>query len=150
MLMSTPSAATIDVLNSLLEAEVNSIFHFVGEGSPLLERAGEEVRRPLEQMGHHLDRHTQELAQLIRRLGGRPSNPPAPKAEDQYLSFLSLQFLLPKLVDAKQLMIQRYRNALQIVGTDAEVLGVLQRHLSEMEADLEVLKKTAAGVLSHR
>src|SRR5665213_189491 len=105
--MPTPSIAIIDALNSLLEAEVQSIFHFVGKNSPLLERAGAEVRQPLDEMVHHLDQHAQEVSHLIRHLGGRPSTPPAPKAEDQYLSFLSLRFLLPKLVDAKELMIQR-------------------------------------------
>ncbi|HZK82326.1 MAG TPA: hypothetical protein VFC46_14690 [Humisphaera sp.] len=148
--MPTPSIAIIDALNSLLEAEVQSIFHFVGKNSPLLERAGAEVRQPLDEMVHHLDQHAQEVSHLIRHLGGRPSTPPAPKAEDQYLSFLSLRFLLPKLVDAKELMIQRYQNALQVVAANSEVLEVLKRHIEEMEADLKVLKKTAAEVSSHR
>jgi len=58
--------------------------------------------------------------------------------------------LLPKLVDAKELMIQRYQNALQVVAANSEVLEVLKRHIEEMEADLKVLKKTAAEVSSHR
>jgi bacterioferritin (cytochrome b1) len=148
--MPTPSAAIIDALNSLLEAEIQSIFHFVGKNSPLLENAGAEVRQSLDEMVHHLDQHAEEVAQLIRHLGGKPSSPPAPKAEDQYLSYLSLRFLLPKLVDAKELMIQRYRNALQVVEANAEVLEVLKRHIAEMEVDLKVLRKTAAEVSSHR
>jgi len=148
--MPTPSAAIIDALNSLLEAEIQSIFHFVGKNSPLLESAGAEVRQPLDEMVHHLDQHAEEVAQLIRHLGGKPSSPPAPKAEDQYLSYLSLRFLLPKLVDAKELMIQRYHNALQVVEANAEVLEVLKRHIAEMEVDLKVLRKTAAEVSSHR
>src|SRR5271163_3890336 len=84
--MSTPSAAVIDALNSLLEAEANSIFHFVGAGSPYLDHAGPEIRQPLEEMRRHLDQHEAELSQLIRELGGEPSTPPKPRAEDQYLN----------------------------------------------------------------
>src|SRR6202167_2995136 len=127
--MSTPSAAVIDALNSLLEAEANSIFHFVGTGSPYLDHAGPEIRQPLEEMRKHLDQHERELSDLIRTLGGEPSTPPAPQAEDQYLSFLSLKFLLPKLVDAKELMIRRYENVLLAIDMDPQVTPVLRKHL---------------------
>src|SRR5580693_7973257 len=113
--MSTPSVAVIDALNSLLEAEANSIFHFVGAGSPYLDHAGPEIRQPLEDMRRHLDQHEAELSQLIRDLGGEPSTPPKPRAEDQFLDYLSLKFLLPKLVDAKRLMIERHQNVLRAI-----------------------------------
>jgi hypothetical protein len=143
--MSTPSAAVIDALNSLLEAEANSIFHFVGTGSPYLDHAGPEIRQPLEEMREHLDQHEEELSQLIRDLGGEPSTPPKPRAEDQYLNYLSLRFLLPKLVDAKQLMIQRYQNVLRAIDKDPKVTTLLQRHLEEMEIDLGRLREVAGG-----
>jgi Ferritin-like domain len=141
--MSTPSAAVIDALNSLLEAEANSIFHFVGAGSPYLDHAGPEIRQPLEEMRRHLDQHEQELSHLIRDLGGEPSTPPKPSAEDQYLNYLSLKFLLPKLVDAKQLMIQRYQNVLGAIDKDPKVTQILQKHLEEMEKDLGRLHEIA-------
>jgi hypothetical protein len=144
--MAPVSVAVIDALDSLLEAEANSIFHFVGAGSPLLAKAGAEVRQPLAEMSRHLDEHQKELMQLIRRLGKSPASPPAPKADDQYLSYLSLKFLLPKLVDAKQLMIQRYHNALETIAGNPQILEILERHIAEMELDLQVLKKTAADV----
>ena len=49
--------AVVDVLNSLLEAEQNSVFRFLGEGSPYLSRATAEIRRPLEQMVDTSHRH---------------------------------------------------------------------------------------------
>jgi hypothetical protein len=148
--MSTPSVAVIDALNSLLEAEANSIFNFVGAGSPYLKQASPEIRRSLEEMRRHLDQHERELADLIRHLGGEPSIPPVPPPEDQYLSFLSLRFLLPKLVEAKKLMIQRHENILRIVSGNAEVTQILQRHIAEMRADLEILRKSASELASHR
>jgi len=148
--MSTPSVATIDAINSLLEAEANSIFNFVGAGSPYLEQASPQTRRSLEEMRRHLDQHERELIELIHQLGGAPSIPPPPQAEDQYLSFLSLRFLLPKLVEAKELMIQRHENALRVVSGNPKVTQVLQRHIDEMRADLEILRKSTAELLAHR
>ena len=143
---STASAATLDALNSLLEAECNSIFHFVGAGSPYLTDASATVRQSLAVITRNLDSHTAELTHLIRHLGGLPATPRKPRAEDQYLSFLSLKFLLPKLVDAKKLMIDRYESALRAVQPIAEVRDLLLSHLESMRVDLEILKKTAAEV----
>ncbi|MDB5172754.1 MAG: hypothetical protein JWO87_2202 [Phycisphaerales bacterium] len=144
--MQSPSVAVIDALNSLVEAEAGSIFRFVGEGSPYLGRAGAEIRRPLQEMVERNDRHAAELAALIHNLGGEPAEPSTVRAEDQYLSYLSLKFLLPKLVDAMALMIQRYENAMRVVEGQPETRQVLERHLQEMRADLDVLKKAAGDV----
>jgi hypothetical protein len=144
--MTTPSVAVIDALNSLLEAEVNSIFHFVGEGSPYLKNATPEMRRELESMRQHLDQHERDLADLIRRLGGPPSHPPKPDPDEQFLAYLSLKFLLPKLVDAKQLMIDRYEHARGVVAGNADAIRMLETHLAEMRADLTALKRVAAEV----
>ena len=99
----TPAAApvaVVDALNALLEAEQNSIFRFMGEGSPYLTRATVEIRRPLQQMMDTSYRHCGQLYALIEHLGGDP-RPRGLQQEEQYLAFLSLKFLLPKLVDAK-------------------------------------------------
>jgi hypothetical protein len=133
----------IDALNSLLEAEANSIFNFVGTGSPYLDHAGPEIRQPLEEMRKHLDQHERELSDLIRTLGGEASSPPAPQAEEQYLSYLSLKFLLPKLVDAKELMIRRYENVLRAIDKNPQITPLLRRHLAEMEVDLATLRRIA-------
>ena len=58
------------------------------------------------------DRHAGELADLIESPRRRPRARVGLSREEQYLAFLSLKFLLPKLVDEKQLTIQRYENAL--------------------------------------
>ena len=48
--MSMPSRRRRRRLNSLLEAELNSVFRFMGEGSPYLSRATADVRAPLQEM----------------------------------------------------------------------------------------------------
>jgi hypothetical protein len=148
-----PSApvAVIDALNSLLEAELSSIFRFMGEGSPYLSRASAEVKRPLNEMVQTNARHVADLSGLIESLGGFPV-PRSIRPEEQYLSFLSLKFLLPKLVDAKRLTIERYENTLKAVekapNAPPEVIDVLNRHLAEHRAQLGVLEKAAAAVLA--
>src|SRR5947209_7667202 len=93
-----PSApvAVIDALNSLLEAELNSVFRFMGEGSPYLSRAAAEVRRPLAQMVASNQHNVENLGAIIEALGG-VAVPRSIDPEEQYLAFLSLKFLLPKL-----------------------------------------------------
>jgi hypothetical protein len=140
--------AVVDALNSLLESCQNSIFRFMGEGSPYLSRATVEVRRPLQQMVDTSGRQCAELHALIEALGGDP-RPRGLEPEEQYLAFLSLKFLLPKLADAKRLTIQRYENTLKSLGkANGDVTAVLERHLAEHRSELTVLEKATQHVLA--
>src|SRR3712207_4700823 len=105
-MLSVP-VAVVDALNSLLEAAQASIFRSVEEGSPYLTRAGTDVRGPIHEIFENGFRRYGELFAVVESLGGSPP-PLAPPAGDQYLAYLSLKFLLPKLVEAKELVIQRY------------------------------------------
>jgi hypothetical protein len=141
--------AVIDALSSLLEAELNSIFRFMGEGSPYLSRATVEVRRPLQEMVLAEKRRARELADLIDSLGSVPTPVVGIRRDEQYLAFLSLKFLLPKLVGEKRLHIERYENAvkgLQQAKASREVESLLQSHLTEMRSELSALEAAAAHV----
>jgi hypothetical protein len=71
------------------------------------------------------------------------------RPEEQYLAFLSLKFLLPKLVDEKGLIIRRYENALRsLADAPPEVTRVLRAHMAEHKAHQEVLRKAAADVIA--
>jgi hypothetical protein len=142
--MPAAPAQVIDALNGLLEAEVNNVFRSVAEGSPYLNRATAEVRRPLSEIGQLSRKHAQELANLIDSLGGVPVARQLPRTEDQYLAYLSLKFLLPKLVTEEELLLQRYENARRAIGQGfSQVLAELDRILSEQRQYLDVLKKAA-------
>lgn len=136
--------AVIDALNGLLEAELNSVFRFMEEGSPYLSRATVEVKRPLEAMVQTNQRHAAELSDLIESLGGYPV-PRSLRPEEQYLAFLSLKFLLPKLANEKRFTIERYENALAAIGKNAppQVLALLRSHIATHRRDLDVLDKAA-------
>src|SRR5512132_919185 len=147
--MPTAPVAVVDTLNSLLEAEQGSVFRFMGEGSPYLSRATADVRRPLQQMVEANQRHVAALGMMIERLGGYPVPRPL-RAEEQYLAFLSLKFLLPKLVDEKNLIVRRYDNALRALPADVspEVTRLLRTIQSEHKAHADVLKKSADEVIA--
>jgi len=76
-LMASP-VAVLDALNSLLEAEQNSIFRFMGEGSPYLNRASAETRRPLQQMPHVNHRRRARILDC-QRIISFPSFSPSPQ-----------------------------------------------------------------------
>ena len=144
----TTPVAVVDALNALLEAEQNAIIRFMGEGSPYLSRATVEVRRPIQEMVRSSDRHMGELYWMIERLGGTP-RPRGLQPEEQYLAFLSLKFLLPKLVDEKGLIIRRYENVLRALSdAPPEVTNMLRAHVAEHKAHQEILRKAAADVIA--
>src|SRR3954464_2198259 len=67
--------AVVDLLTSLLEAELGSIFRFMGEGSPYLSRATVEVRRPLQEMVLAERRRAADLAALAEAITGASPSP---------------------------------------------------------------------------
>jgi len=146
--MPSPPVAVVDALNSLLEAEQSSVFRFMGEGSPYLSRATADVKRPLQEMVHANARHVATLAGMVQALGGDVP-PRSVRPEEQYLAFLSLKFLLPKLVDEKVLILQRYENVLrQIPDAPPEVIELLEQHQGECREQLEKLKKASEDVIA--
>jgi hypothetical protein len=142
----TVPQAVVDALNALLEAEQDSLFRFMAEGSPYLGKAGPEVRRALAYIAAADHRRAGELWRLIEQLGGEPRGR-RPQPAEQFLAFLSIRFLLPKLIEAKDLLLQRYRNAISALSarpSSADV--VLKTHLSEHAAEMEVLRSAADSV----
>jgi hypothetical protein len=137
-------AFLLDALQSLLDAEEASIFRFMRRGTPYLTRADADTRREVEAMAEASDRHAAELAELITRLGGTIR--PAPvQSENQFLAYLSLQFLLPKLAEAKRRMIERYVNTLRALkDAPPEVIELLNVHLVQHRHDLARLELAIA------
>ena len=92
-----------------------------------------------------------EIAEMIYTVGGQPI-PRSVEPEEQYLAFLSLKFLLPKLVDAKKLTIRRYENTLNtlrsIETAPDEVSEVLRRHVADHRGELKVLERATEQVLA--
>jgi hypothetical protein len=144
--------AVIDLLNALLEAQQSSEFRFMGEGSPYLGRASVEVRNALDYIARADLRRAGELHALIEQLGGSVGIP-TPQPEGQYLAYLSLRFLLPRLLEAKAILAQRVRNALSalaVLDAHGRAVGsatdLLKRHLSEHAGEAVLLQQNVEDV----
>jgi hypothetical protein len=149
----TQPVAVVDLITSLLESTVNSVFRFMGEGSPYLSRASAEVRRPLQEMVVANGRRAGELAALLESLGAPTTVTESPRSEEQYLAYLSLKFLLPKLVEEKRLCLARYDNALAgikpLPQVPPEVPALLASHREEQVRELTALEHAAEHVANH-
>src|SRR5882724_40338 len=130
----------IDLISDLLQGEQAGAFHFMTEADPYINRAVAEIRRPLQDMIEATLRREGELAALLDELGSTPP-PPAVSKENQYLAFLSVDFLLPKLREAKLTSIRNYEKALKLVDDDEMVNSVLEQHLREHRTELEHIEK---------
>ncbi len=136
----SPPAAVVDALNALLESEQNSIIRFLGDSSPYLGGAPPGIRQLFRELLDNNLKRAEELYRMIEKLGGSP-RPRGLEPEEQYLSYLSLKFLLPKIADAKELIIRRYENALKALeNAPPDVIGVLERQLADHRSELEKLK----------
>jgi bacterioferritin (cytochrome b1) len=141
----TPPAAVIDILNALLESQQNSIIRFMGESSPYVGGASAAVREMLRRLLDNNLKRAEDLYRLIEKLGGRP-RPRGLQPEEQYLAYLSIKFLLPKIIDAKELIIRRYENALlSLQNAPPEVTEAFKKQLAEHRTELEELKSAAAA-----
>ncbi|HEV8377915.1 MAG TPA: hypothetical protein VGP99_03615 [Tepidisphaeraceae bacterium] len=133
----------IDLVSDLLQSEQAGAFHFMTEADPYINRAGADLRRPLLDMIRATIRREGELAAVIDELGSTPP-PPAVSKENQYLAFLSVDFLLPKLREAKLASIRNCEKALKMAQEDEMVEAVLQQHLREHRTELEQIEKALA------
>jgi hypothetical protein len=136
--------AVIDVLASLLEGERNSILGFLEESWPYPSRATVELNHRLQTMAKTCHRRVSLLSGMILDLGG-DLPPRRVQPEEQYMAFLTLDFIIPKLADEKKLSIHRYESALASLGSGAapEVTEVLRAHLAEHRGELGVLERAA-------
>jgi hypothetical protein len=139
--------AIIDTLNGLLEGHLGSIFHFVIRGSPYLNDAPADLRQLITEIDGVCKRETEDLVKLIESIGGVPRMRHRVAPEEQYLSFLSLKFLLPTLVNEKDLLLTRYENARASIGSGyPQVVDVLERIETEQCVYIEKLKAAASRV----
>lgn len=148
--MPSVPVAVVDALNSLLEAELNSVFRFMGDGSPYLSQATADVRRPMLDILEANKRHSRELVDMIESLGGVAIAKERIQAEEQYLAYLSLKFLLPKLVHSKELTLERYVNTIKAVSNSGpeHIVDALKRQYAECVTQLGTLRQKADEVVA--
>src|SRR5688572_5174256 len=120
-----------DVISDLLQEEQSDLFHFMSTADPYINRAAAELRRPLQEMIARGTEQSGELVSVLEQLGGI-ARPVRVSPEFQYLAYLSVDFLLPKLYAAKRRSIERYQRALHLLpSSDADVRPILESHLAQ-------------------
>ena len=138
------NARVVDVLNGLLEAELASVFRLLEDGSVYLPRASAELRAPLEEMVKAEKRRVAAIAEHVLAHGGSPL-PRTIRPEEQYLAYLNVRFLVPKLAEAKRLMIERYKNASSaLANASQDIVTLISQHLAQHKTDLSVLESAIA------
>ncbi|HEX2972111.1 MAG TPA: hypothetical protein VHP11_07245 [Tepidisphaeraceae bacterium] len=143
------SSDVVTILNALLRAEHGGIFRFIASSDPYITREAAAIRRPLQNITAAALRHEAELIDLIEALDGIPQAP-AVTPEHQYLSFLSLEFLRPKLVEAAQRAIANYESALaSISASSPDVANRLKNHLIDYRQFLDAIVPPASSAAPH-
>jgi hypothetical protein len=143
MKVSTHQPAPVHLLNDLLDVELSSVFQFLRDGGMYLDRTTAAIHRPLAEMIAASHRRVNELAKMIDELGGTPIER-GMQIEEQNLSYLSLRYLLPRLVGAKELAVARWEAALNRLGDRfPPATQLLEAQLAEHRAHLAILSKAA-------
>lgn len=138
-------SAVLNILNDLLDVEVNSVFQFLGDSGTYLDRSTAPIRRPLAEMIAASHRRVDELVQCIDALGGTPIARGL-QIEEQNLAYLSLKFLLPRLVGAKELAIARWESVYQLLRDRAPAAAsLIEKQLAEHRSHLSILMQAATA-----
>ncbi len=138
-----PSLQSIaEVLNDLLASEHGSPFASVVRSTPHLGQRGLDVGRAIKYIATADARRAADLWSLIDSLGleALPG-----RHHHQAEAYLSIAYVLPKLIDAKQRVLQQYREAIAALGEGTpSIAAILKRHLTEHAGELEVLAEAIA------
>lgn len=136
--------AIADVLNDLLATELASEFASIVRSAPHAGRSGTGVRKTIRYVAEADARRTDDLWLLLLSLGMEPR--PGRRHREAVEAYLSIDYLLPRMILKKERTLQAYRGAVAIVGdTPESVAATLRRHLTEHAGELEVLRQAAAG-----
>ena len=142
---------TVDVSSvvaEVLQDEQSDLFYFMSTADPYINRAAADLRRPLQDMIERGTRQAGELVGVLEQLGGI-ARPVRPSPEFQYFAYLSVDFLLPRLYEAKRRSIERYQRALRLVPeSETDVRGLLESHLAQHLRDMETLSTHVAHAAS--
>lgn len=127
------------VLNELLDEELNSPIRYIETSMPYVEPELSHLREPLKQMLTAGQQRVVELISQIQALDGEPVAYRS-QAEEQYLAFLSLKFLLPMLIEWKTKAIHLHERALTL-DIDSPLREMITRHLQLHQRELGALSQ---------
>lgn len=134
--------ALADELNLLLYTEARSLLRHLEEAKPYVTPKTYGVWRQVEVMIHQSQQHAERLSDLLESIRTTPK-PVAYKAEVGALHYLTLDSLLPLIIDEKQRQIAAYQRAIEHAGAshdDEDLREELTVLLAEVRVQLDTLE----------
>jgi len=128
------------LLNPLLDDELNSPARYLEVAMPYVEPELVNLREPLKQMLETRRWRCRELIAEIQKFDGEPAVYRFRK-EEQYLAFLSLKYLLPKLIEWKNCAILLHERALMQTDEGSDLHDLIARHLEQHRWELDELSE---------
>jgi len=129
----------VQELSLLLGTETSSLANHLDEAHPHLTASTYQAWSKVQDLAHRRADHAARLTRLIASLEQTPR--PAVFAQDvAHFHFMTLERLLPVLIDEKQQQLAAYRRALGHAGDNAAISSELNELLAEDEAELKELQ----------
>ena len=139
--------ALTNELNDLLSVETRSMLEHLHESTPHVDASTYRIWKDLQSLAHRDTDHAARLSALLSRLN-LPERPrPFPQSVGNF-HFMTLQRIVPLLVDEKSRQVAAYSRAVAHAGTELDVISELESLRADNEAELKQLEKFRAA-LSH-
>ncbi len=142
------NAQVIDALNRLLAIEYRSLPMYLADADPWVAREHEPLLRALENTVADQRAYSQRIAELILDRGGL-LDPGEYPMEFTNLHFLSLDYLMGRLLDYQRQAIADIEQCVARLQSDPPALALAQEVLGSQRAHLEMFEdclKSAAAL----
>ena len=125
-----------DELSLLLATETRSLVHHLGASTPHLTAKTYPIWNDLKLLIEISEQHAERLSLLLDRLDLPPRPRPYPAQVAQF-HYLTIEYLLMKMIEEKQGQLAVYRRAISHAGFNDDLITELQSLLDENIAQLD-------------
>ena len=140
------SERVVDTLNNLLAAEYASILPRLRQSDPFVSLSAAADRTEAQGLMQDNQRHEGELSNLIMDLRGAPV-PPAYDIDTTGYHYVTLEYLVPQIIQSVQSLIASYTSAGSTGHAKADAL--ISRNLDDYQRRLKSLEKMHSNLVSH-
>lgn len=145
--MNTQAIAIL--INDLLTTESQSLLHHVVNGRPYVDADTFQAWNALKDIAHRDTNHAARLSALLLKLD-LPEMVGVFAQNVAFLHFMTVQKLVPMLIDEKRQQIDRYEQAIVHAAKNANAVAELTALRDEDRDEIEELEAIAIGFDSQR
>lgn len=129
-----------DKLSVLLATETRSLARHLNEATPYLSLPAYAVWASLRHLGDKAAEHARRISDIFKFLGVAPRTISF-NSDVAYYHYISLERLLPVLIEEKQRQVKAYQEAIQLAASRPEVKQVLLQLEAENLQHLDQLRQ---------